>query len=474
MVWLAVIAALLGACFATLNLSLRLVSRVRLEQYLAARGRSGQADPVFADFEAHSVSLAIGRAVFTVLLILFTVAVALVSERAEPLVSAEELLSAPRVVWALIILFGWMLIFGTVVPASIGRHAAVPIVALALPLIRVTRFLCYPIIAPMRSVDAVIKRLAGEHAIETDDIDERIMSVVSEGERVGQVDEAEKEMIEGIVELRDTTVEEIMTPRIDIEGIELTDDIEEIKRFIGEAGHSRIPVFQDDLDHIVGILYVKDLIPYVGAEVDGFRLKSVLRDPVYIPETKLIHDLLTEAQQTNIHIAIVVDEYGGTAGLVTIEDILEEIVGEIRDEYEPEEEQEPTITRLDETSADIDARVYVSDLNDEMLDDLGCPLSEDEDYDTVGGFVFAQLGHVPEAGESFTVGRLQIIISEAEKTRVGSVRLHVLPREAVEETAAVEPKAAANGRTRNGNGNGNGNGRSDEGQADDAARDGGA
>jgi magnesium and cobalt exporter, CNNM family len=433
MIWLATITAILGALFATLNLSLRLVSRVRLEQYLTARGHAGRAGAVLADFESHSVALAIARSLFTVLFILFAVSAALVYEGAQPLETASDLLRSARVLWALAILSLWLLIMGTIVPASIGRHAAVPIVALTLPLIRLTRLCCYPIIAPMRGVDAVIKRLAGEHAFEPDDIDEQIMSVVTEGEREGKVDEAEREMIESIVELRDTAVDQIMTPRIDIEGIEVTDDLETIKTFITEAGHSRIPVFEDDLDHIVGILYVKDLIPYVGAPADGFTLHEVLREPVYIPETKPIHDLFTEAQETNIHMAIVVDEYGGTAGLVTIEDILEEIVGEIRDEYEPAKEQEPTITRHDEATADVDARVYVSDLNDEMLDDLGCPLSEDEDYDTVGGFVFAELGHVPEAGESFTVGRLRMVINEAEKTRVGSVRLEVLPREAAED-----------------------------------------
>jgi putative hemolysin len=456
MIWLAAIAAVLAALCATLNLCLRLVSRVRLEQYLSARGRVGRARAIFVDFEAHTVSLAVGRAVFTVFFVLFAIATAVIAENAEPLRTPGDLIGSGRVIWALVILFVWMLIFNTIVPASIARHAAVPIIVLAIPLIRLMRIVCFPIIAPMRSVDAVIKRLAGEHALEADDIDEQIMSVVSEGERVGKVDEAEKEMIEGIVELRGTTVEEIMTPRIEIEGIELTDDIEEIKRFITEAGHSRIPVYEDDLDHIIGILYVKDLIPYVGAKTDGFSLRSILREPVYIPETKRTHDLLTEAQRTNIHIAIVVDEYGGTAGLITIEDIIEEIVGEIRDEYEPEAEKEPTITRLDEISADIDARVYVSDLNDEMLDDLGCPLSEDEDYETVGGLVFAQLGHVPEAGESFTFGRLQFIVNEAEKTRVGSVRLTVLPRER-EAPDEPRPAEAKVGSAKNGNG-GNGNG----------------
>ena len=434
MIWLAIIAALLGACFATLHAALHEVSRIRLEQYLSARGKVNKAERVLEDAEMHLVSLAVSRAVFSVLFTLFALFYAVSGSSTDAAGEGVwQMLLSGRVLLALLILFVWMVVFATAIPASIARHAAVPVVAISLPLVHFVRIFCAPVLWPLRAFDAVIRRLAGEHAEDSDDIEEQIMSVVSEGEREGKVDETEKEMIEGIVELRDATVDEIMTPRIDIEGIELTDDIETIKAFIAEAGHSRIPVYEGDLDHIVGILYVKDLIPYVGQSMNGFTLKQVLREPTYVPETKLIHDLLSEAQQTNIHMAIVVDEYGGTAGLVTVEDILEEIVGELRDEYEPVEEKEPAITPLDEHTAIVDARVYISDLNDEILDDLGCPISEDEDYDTVGGFVFAQLGHVPEAGEEFTTGRLHITVIEAEKTRVGKIRLEVISRDAEEE-----------------------------------------
>jgi putative hemolysin len=332
MIWIAVASAILGACFATLNTSLRRVSRIRLEQHLTQLGRSGRAESIFNAYESHVTSLAMARSACTVAFVLFV----LLEGVAEPAPDGE--IFTTRLIWALIIMFAWMLIFVTAIPSSIATHAAVPVVSRAIPLIRVTRFICLPILAPLQAVDEIIKRLAGEHAAGVHDIDEQIMSVISEGEREGKVDGAEKDMIEGVVELRGSTVEEIMTPRIDIEGIELTDDLEAIKAFIAEAGHSRIPVFVDDLDHIVGVLYAKDLIPYVGVEANGFSLRAVLREATYVPESKPIHELLSEAQQTNIHIAIVVDEYGGTSGLVTVEDIVEEIVGEIRDEYETEEE----------------------------------------------------------------------------------------------------------------------------------------
>ncbi|MCK4872331.1 MAG: HlyC/CorC family transporter, partial [Phycisphaerales bacterium] len=430
MIWIALIAALLGACYATLNASLRRVSRVRLEQHLVSVGRPNRAAPIFDDYEAHVTALAMARAIFTVVFVLFVLLEAVFLAGPELHDMGDRVFVwSTELTWALVLLFAWMLVFGTAIPGSIANHAAVPIIAITIPLIRLTRIVSTPVLSPLRAVDAVIKRLAGEHANEADDIDEQIMSVVSEGEREGKVDEAEKDMIEGVVELRDTTVDAIMTPRIDVEGIELTDDLDAIKAFFAEAGHSRVPVYEDDLDHIVGMLYVKDLIPYIGTSGDGFQLKDVLREPNYIPESKPIHDLLTEAQETNIHIAIVVDEYGGTAGLVTIEDVLEEIVGEIRDEYESEEDHEPQIVMIDNRTADVDARVSIDDLNDEMLDDLGCAVPEDEDYDTVGGFVFAQLGHVPEPDESFMFGRLRITISEAEKTRVCRVRLEVAGRD---------------------------------------------
>jgi CBS domain containing-hemolysin-like protein len=165
---------------------------------------------------------------------------------------------------------------------------------------------------------------------------------------------------------------------------------------------------------------VKDLIPYVGQDSgQPFDLRSILREPYMVPESKPVHELLTEFKVSKVHMAIVLDEYGGTAGLVTIEDILEEIVGEIQDEYEPVDETPPGIERLDEQTVLVDARLRVDDL----MDELDLELPEDRDYDTVGGFVLATLGHLPQAGEQFDFDGVRVTVTEAERTRVNRVRV---------------------------------------------------
>ncbi|MEO0515453.1 MAG: transporter associated domain-containing protein, partial [Planctomycetota bacterium] len=214
-----------------------------------------------------------------------------------------------------------------------------------------------------------------------------------------------------------------------------TRPLEQVKTAVLEYGHSRVPVFRENLDDIVGILYAKDLIELLhtpGTESDKaaeFDLESILRDSFLVPESKKVLELLHEFRATKVHMAVVLDEYGGTAGLITIEDILEEIVGEIQDEYEPEDET-PEVIAIDETSAKVDARMHLDDLNDQL--DLDLP--EDEDYDTVGGFVFAELGHIPEAGETFEAHGIKVTVDEAERTKVIAVTVEKL--DAVPESAS--------------------------------------
>jgi CBS domain containing-hemolysin-like protein len=213
-----------------------------------------------------------------------------------------------------------------------------------------------------------------------------------------------------------------MTPRTDIHGIEFNAALEDVIATIQEYGHSRIPVYEDNTDNIVGILYTKDLIPYVGrSDTSDFDLSQTLREAYMVPESKSVRDLLAEFKARKVHIAIILDEYGGTAGLVTIEDILEEIVGEIQDEYEPQDEQ-PHLTWLDASSAEVDARMDIDDFNDQM--DAAIP--EDADYDTLGGFVFAELGHIPEQGEAFEWDGLRFTVTEAERTKICKIRIEKL------------------------------------------------
>ena len=238
--------------------------------------------------------------------------------------------------------------------------------------------------------------------------------------REGELAGAAATLLENVVDFTSTDVGEVMTPRTEIEGIEMTDDLSAIRAFILEAGHSRIPVFEEDLDHITGILYVKDLIPFIGEDASAFSLQPLLRRPIIVPETKPVADLLADFQQAEVHMAIVVDEYGGTAGLATIEDVLEEIVGEIYDEHEgDDDDEEPQLTKVASGIWEVDGRFHIDDLNEA----IESTLPEDDEYDTVGGWFTAQFGQVPVAGASIELHDLIFTVMAAEPTHVTRLRI---------------------------------------------------
>jgi len=269
-----------------------------------------------------------------------------------------------------------------------------------------------------------------------DTLDAELLSAVDQSERIGHIDETARDMIEAVVEFRSTTVEEIMTPRTEINALEYTDDLGTVKRFVREVGHSRIPVYRDNLDHIEGILYAKDLLHWMADDAAGdFSLKEILRTPSFIPETKTVRELLKELLARRVHIAIAADEYGGTAGLVTIEDMVEEIFGEIEDEYEQDDDERPSVDIDTVTnSAEIDARKPIDDAND-VLEAIGIELPESDDYDTVSGFVATTMGRIPEAGQTLRHEGLLITVLEAEQTRVLRIRVEREDSESVHETA---------------------------------------
>ena len=232
-------------------------------------------------------------------------------------------------------------------------------------------------------------------------------------------------MLENVVEFRTTDVGEIMTPRTDVEGIEHTDDLHEIRKIVLESGRSRIPVYEENIDHILGILYVKDLVAFFGEEDESFNLLSILRQPIVVPDTKPVQELLGDFQRSEVHMAVVIDEYGGTAGIVTIEDVIEEIVGEIRDEHDDAEPDEPKLVRVNDGLVEVDGRYNIDDLNDE----LSWELPEDEEYDTLAGFVLAHLGHVPEVGEVLEAFAKRFTTLEASATQINRISIAYSLRE---------------------------------------------
>lgn len=418
MLWLALVSGLLGGFFAANHRALLEYSPSRLLELLQRRKREAWMNWLEPRDELILIT-AIYRSLFHL-----AVVIGMLLYLAPPTQTADwqDYLVAVLAAWVVIA------VVGIVVPMSWGRHAAEPLLIASLPILRALYRLTHPLVWMLRPFDPIVRRLLGVPDEPTDEaasLEMQLLDAVSEIEKAGMtIEPSQKDMIEAIVDFTTTTVEQIMTPRTDVVGLESDQSMEQIKQAIDEHGHSRYPVFEGDLDHILGMLYAKDLLKYVGGNGDGeapFELRRVVREALFVPETKPLQELLAEMQTRKVHIAVVLDEYGGTAGLVTIEDIVEEIVGEIQDEYETDEPPEPVIERVDARTTLVEGRVYIDDLNDE----LDIELPEDDDYDTVGGFVFSTLGHIPEVGESFDYENLHVTVLDAEKTRINQVRIEI-------------------------------------------------
>ena len=252
---------------------------------------------------------------------------------------------------------------------------------------------------------------------------EELKLLVESGTERGDIEEDEKEMIHGVIELAEKRVHEVMVPRIGIRAVEVNDSIDEVLDVIVRAGHSRVPVFEESLDDIVGILYAKDLLPYLKGDrngSDGIDIRSLARPPVYVPESKAIDEMLHEMQLAKRHIAIVVDEYGGTAGLITMEDVVEEIVGEIQDEYDVEEALVQPIESDEQLSFRLDGRVSMDDLRD-LFDMPDEDESDEEAYDTVGGFIVHRVGRIPLPGAEVPFRDVTLHVESADPRRVAKV-----------------------------------------------------
>ena len=245
--------------------------------------------------------------------------------------------------------------------------------------------------------------------------DESLMSLMEMGQANGGIEAEERAMIRGIIKLVGTAAREIMVPRIDIAAVDTEDTVEDVMHVIMERGYSRVPLYEGTIDNVVGVLYAKDFLRYLSRGAQPASLKDIARPPYFIPESKKVDELLSEMRVNRVHLAIVVDEYGGTAGLVTIEDLLEEIVGEIEDEYD---RTEVTIERVGPDEAILDARVSMDDLNEIF----GLAI-EGEDFDTVGGFVYHLLGRVPVSGDEVSADGLRLRVLNVIGRRIKKVRI---------------------------------------------------
>lgn len=406
--------ALLGLTLymSMLGYSLRQYSRVRLSERFRVNGRE------WLDWlDEHERELTLVAAFARLALALgFIICLALWSLR------AEAGLQRP---WPLIrggaIALALLSIFAVGLPSSLASYFPEPILARNLRALRALRVILWPVGRTLAGIDFVVRRLAGKaDAARTEPTtlaEQEILEAVSEGAATGAVDPEQKEIIQSVFELDDTVVSAIMTPRTDINAVPVTASCDEVRDTILRSGHSRIPVYEQSIDHIVGVLYAKDLLRLRPGE--PFDVRRLMRTAPYVPETKSIRELLNEFRRTKVQIAIVLDEYGGTAGLATIEDILEELVGEIDDEYD--QQAAPTTRQIDADTLEVDARVRVDEVNAK----LGIRLPENGDYDTIGGFVFARLGRIPQAGEEFSHENIHFRILAAEPRKINRLRIHV-------------------------------------------------
>jgi putative hemolysin len=317
-----------------------------------------------------------------------------------------------------LILSLFTIVFGELVPKSLAlahtEQFALRLSGFIVVLLRVLG----PLVAALTAVTTSVSRLLG-----AGDQSQGVMSteelkiLVERGGEQGILEAEEEQMIHAVIELGDQRVHEVMVPRIAMISLASTSSMEQAIDVVIDGGHSRIPVYEESIDEIVGILYAKDLLPFLKGSVEERpSLRSILRTPVFVPESMSVDDLLHEFQRRKVHIAIVLDEYGGTAGLATIEDLLEEIVGEIQDEYDVEE---PLIVRLSDDEARIDGRADVDDLADLFDTNLG--LEDADEYDTVGGLIYHRIGGVPKPGDQVVVDGLTLTVETTDGRRVGKV-----------------------------------------------------
>lgn len=319
-----------------------------------------------------------------------------------------------------------LLIFGEITPKIVAKAYSATIANAVINIVHVLSRVLFPLSYLLMLVSRLISKIFG---VKIDDIsaliitEEEIKSVVSVGEEEGVIEEEEKKMIHSIFEFTDTSVKEIMIPRTTVFAIEASKSLDEVWDSIVSNGYSRIPVYEGRIDNIIGVFYVKDLFNIIKQDKLKSEIKDFIREAYFVPETKFLVEMLEEFKKKHIHMAIVLDEYGGTAGIITIEDLIEEIVGDINDEFDIEHDEE--IKKVADNKYIVDALVDIEYLNDE----IGVKIPVSEEYDSLGGYVYSVLGRVPlEKDTIFNETKdLEIKVLEVDNKRI--VRVLIIKRE---------------------------------------------
>lgn len=329
------------------------------------------------------------------------------------------------------------LVLGELAPKKIAMQKPERVSFAVVPILLFVSKVCMPFVKVLSLSTNGVVRLFGvdPNADEEQVTEEEIRMMVDVGQEKGVIEDVQKEMINNIFEFDDIDVADIMTHRTDMACVDLEDSLAETIQLSIQEGFSRIPVYEEDPDNVVGIIYIKDLLKYIGTPLPKSKgLKDIMREAYYVPETKPCGALFAEMTEKHIQMAIVVDEYGGTAGIVTLEDILEAIVGNIQDEYDNEDEE---ISQINETTFTIDG---ITDL-EEIEQQIRVKFPEG-DYDTLGGFLISRLGYLPQDGQMNTVEfeNLRFTVLNVEERRIGKVKVEILSEADANATADAEEK----------------------------------
>jgi len=321
------------------------------------------------------------------------------------------------IVVQIVLLTAVLLLFGELTPKLWAiKHPGRFSIFVAFPLYWISYFL-FPITLFLTDFMKFVISKINLNRINNPLYSQEITELADLGIEKGTIEKDEHGLIHGVIKFKTVCAREVMTPRVAIEAISLDSDINEVMNIVRESAYSRLPLYENNLDKIVGIIYAKDLLPYLQSPElkKSLSLKSISREVYFIPETKLIDQLLHEFQAKNLHMGIVVDEYGGTAGLVSMEDILEEIVGDIKDEYDIEENN---VTKLDKNSFLVLGKISIHELNELLENDFA---SQNDDYDTLGGFILNYAGKIPTQGFHFIYNKYKFTVKDVFKKRITKV-----------------------------------------------------
>jgi magnesium and cobalt exporter, CNNM family len=402
-----VIALVLAALAASAETSLTSISRVRLRQLVEQKvPQAILIERLHKDPNGY----------LSTILIVNTVAIIVASSAATLL--AINLYHERVAEWLVsVILSLIVLVLCEITPKTLALQRAERVALRMARLVAAATWVMRPIVYVLTGVTRLLLLMIGGKAQVRGPFvtEEELKMLVSVGEEEGVLEEEEREMIHGIFEMGDMRVRELMVPRTDLVAIEANQPVEKAVELVTKHGHTRIPAYDANLDHIIGVLYAKDLLRAV-VRGEPKTLREIARKPFFTPESNKVQDVLRDLRKNRVHMAIVVDEYGGTAGAVTIEDIIEEIVGPIQDEYDVGEEDE--IQFISPNEVVLDGRVSVDDVNELLKLDIA-----GDDYDTIGGYVLNQLGAAPKVGATLALGSAELRVEAVQGTRIKKVRI---------------------------------------------------